>query len=266
MRIAAFILTKNEAIHIERCIKSIKPHVNEVYIIDSGSNDKTLEIASALGAKILKREWCGYSAQINWTISKIGLDYDWLFRLDADEIYDEAMPVCSVIDTDQINKKINGCLVNRNIVFMGKKLRFGTMKNRKTLRLFRPENASCDNRLMDEKIIVSGIPVTVDISITDHCLKGINFWLYKHIKYAELEVEELSRVLHRFSDNRVKSTYYSSPVLFRCFLYFSYRYFFRLGFLDGKAGFVYAFLQAFWYRVIVDQQLITRQTININRC
>jgi len=89
-RIAAFILTRNEEVQIERAIRSLKDKVDEVYVIDSLSEDRTVPIARSCGAVVLEHEFVSYADQVNWAISQLPDDIEWALRLDADEYIGEA--------------------------------------------------------------------------------------------------------------------------------------------------------------------------------
>ena len=90
--ITAIILTKNEELNIERCIKSVSPFVNRIVVVDSGSTDKTLEIAKTLGADIYVHEpFVHYAKQFNWAIDNTDIKTQWIYRIDADEIVTEEL-------------------------------------------------------------------------------------------------------------------------------------------------------------------------------
>ena len=85
--ITAIILTKNEEVNIERCIKSLSGVADRICVVDSGSTDKTIEIAESLGAEIFHHEpFNHYAAQFNWALDNVGIKTTWVYRIDADEV------------------------------------------------------------------------------------------------------------------------------------------------------------------------------------
>ena len=119
MKLAAVILTKNEAIHLRRAIASVKRKVDFVYVVDCFSDDQTAEIAELEGAIVLQRKWDSYPGQLNWALEKIKNHADWILRIDADEFL---LP-----DTDlrlEISRKLNsnssvrGIYCLRSVVYM----------------------------------------------------------------------------------------------------------------------------------------------------
>ncbi|XDZ67073.1 glycosyltransferase family 2 protein [Alphaproteobacteria bacterium LSUCC0684] len=264
---AAIILTRDEELHIERAIRSVEGRVDVIYVIDSLSVDRTVAIAQASGAKVLEHEWISYADQMNWAIAQLPDDIEWVLRLDADEYLsgevDFKAERARLLDE---NSDIQGILCRRSMVFTGTLLRFGGMYKKPVLRLFRKNNAICDARLVDEHIHVDGPVAKANIHIIDDNLKGISFWIEKHNRYAELEARQYLKEQacvpaqatapargHAPSlQKRKRGLYYRLPPAFRPFAYFFYRYVLLGGFLDGYAGFRYGFLQAFWYRFLVE--------------
>jgi glycosyltransferase involved in cell wall biosynthesis len=279
------ILTLNEEIHINRCISSLKNYVNDIVILDSGSSDNTIRIAKDLGARVYFREWDNPSSQLNWAIDNILSKYDWVIRIDADEY------IYNVDNNDNLNNylktlhhSINGVEILRSIKFLGKILKFGGVSDIPIVRIFKPEYAHTDGRIMDEHVMIStGKIIRSNIVIIDDNKKNIHFWLNKHINYANAEFIEYKNLLKNnyklFSLNfnlnkllinfhiekriKLRNFYYLyTPLILRSLLYFNYRYFIKLGFLDGRQGFIFHFLQAFWYRLIIDIMII--QELNKN--
>jgi len=265
-RIAAFILTRNEEVQIERAIRSVRDKVDEIYVVDSLSEDRTVAIARSCGAEVLEREFVTYADQVNWAISQLPDDIEWALRLDADEY------VCGKADIRaEINRllsadsTIEGIRCRRSMVFMGKVLKFGGMHRKPVLRLFRHKNAACDIRLVDEHIRVQGPVRQGDIDIIDHDLKGFGFWMDKHKRYADLEARQfLKEKTFSATRDHVSSgpppslqqkkryLYYALPPVLRPLGYFFYRYIVLGGVLDGYPGLRYSFFQAFWYRFLVE--------------
>jgi glycosyltransferase involved in cell wall biosynthesis len=266
-KIAAIILTRDEEVHIDRALSSLKGKVDQVHVIDSLSTDQTITKAESAGAITHQHPWVSYADQVNWALSVLPHDIDWVLRLDADEyLHPEADIKEELLRLTQHDPDLSGVLCLRSMVFMGHQLRFGGMGKKPVLRLFKKDKAKCADRLVDEHMTVDGHIQSSQIELIDHCLKGIGFWIEKHNKYARLEAEEYHRNLDRQNhpsesaagsdavqaQSRKRGLYYSLPSFLRPLAYFTLRYLVLGGFLDGRAGFYYSFMQAYWYRSLVE--------------
>lgn len=273
MKLAAIVLTYNEEIHIERCLKSLKGVAAEILVVDSYSNDKTIELAQQLGARVLQNTWVNQATQFNWALEQIGTDVDWIIRVDADEYLSEALQ-------QEINKKlpkvleaIAGISVNRQMVFSGKMIRFGGALPIKVVRLLRPGRGQSENRWMDEHIVVEGGVDHFSGDLVDHNLNSTAWWIAKHNNYSSREAVELLNLKHHFLSTEAETggalgaqsakkrwikekIYVALPAGLRALFYFFYRYVIRLGFLDGRAGSEFHFLQGLWYRYLVDVKVL----------
>jgi glycosyltransferase involved in cell wall biosynthesis len=264
--ITAIILTFNEEIHIHRCLKSIYPYVDNIYIVDSFSTDNTTQIAECFypKVKILQNKWKNHSDQFNWALSKIENISQWILRIDADEIL-------SISDGFNLNfelinnQNIDGYFLKREIIFQGDLVKYGAGKNLHSLRLFRTGKGFSQQRLMDEHIYVSGKTSILPIKIIDKNLKTLTWWTEKHNKYATNEAIELLNIKYNFINqptanlsarNSLRVRLYSKlPLKLRAAAYFIYQYFIQLGFMDSKSGREFHFLQSFWYRYLVDSKI-----------
>ena len=272
MKIAVVVLTFNESLHIRRCLESVKAFATEVLVVDSHSTDDTRSIATELGARVVSNPWINYSTQFNFGLSLLTNNVDWVFRLDADEFVTAELASTLRMRLGQVEVQIDGIYVWRELVFLGKNIQHGGLFPLKVLRIFRPSRGSCENRWMDEHIVVQGGTIAFDGSIVDHNLQSLTWWTRKHNDYASREAIDLLNLEYRFlsqptnPQDSVKGgewvkrflkeyLYARLPGGLRAFLYFIYRYVFRFGFLDGKAGTVFCVLQAFWYRYLVDSKV-----------
>jgi len=257
--ITAIILTYNEEIHIDRCIKSISKFVDEIFIIDSFSNDNTIKKARKYKkVKIFKRQFIHQADQMNWALKNLQFKTDWIFRIDADEyIYKSKKNLF----TNNLNdKNINGYIIDRKIKFLGKNINYGVTSPHKTLRLWRKGMAHYPNVSMDEHALVKGKISSLNVMIIDDNLYGFRYWVKKHINYSIREANEYLKLneknyiydrskANKFQKNQI---YYNFPIFIRPFLLFIYSYFFKLGFLTGFKGFVFYFFQNLLYRLLVD--------------
>jgi glycosyltransferase involved in cell wall biosynthesis len=271
MLITAIILTYNESLHIKRCIQSIQPYVREVFVIDSFSTDNTVELAKGLGAKVYQNPFVNQAVQFNWALANCPIKGEWIIRIDADEYIDNRKNIDLQDYLNNIPKEINGLHISRKIKFLGGELKHGTWYPKWNLRIFRAGKGTCENRWMDEHIVLTeGISQKLWFDFVDDNLNNLNWWISKHNNYSDREVADYFFQLEADKQSAVKpkafgsdaerkrwlkKQYHKFPLFFRPFLNFTYRYFFRLGFLDGKQGFLWHILQGFWYRMLVDAKI-----------
>ncbi|MFA5329310.1 MAG: glycosyltransferase family 2 protein [Prolixibacteraceae bacterium] len=277
--ISVIILTLNEEIHIERCLKNASLLSTNVFIVDSNSSDKTVALAKQYTNNIFQGNFDSFSSKLNWAIENLPITTPWTIRLDADEIFTDKFleKVNSVIESQL--PEVSGIYVRRQLWFLNRWMKHGDMYPTYSLRIWKSGSVSCENRLLDEHMILKeGISINSELDIIDNPKTSIRIWIEKHNKYSELEVlsqlnsksnlaPEIKTKLiskkqeesKRFFKDRV---YYKLPLFIRPFLYFFYRYFLKLGFLDGKEGFIWNVLHAFWYRFLIDVKIYeSRKTL-----
>ena len=268
--ITAIILTYNESRHIERCLRSVVSHVERVVVIDSNSTDNTRELAASLGADVLQNDWVNHATQLNWGLDNANIETPWVFRVDADEVFTKELATVLSGVCASAPERVAGFTVNRQIHFLGRWMRHGSIYPLRMLRLFRYGKGRCEQRWMDEHIVVDGDVGHLNADIVDDNLNSLSWWTEKHNGYATREVIDL--LLNEGTDKRVtnvamsrqaklkrwmkESVYGRLPLGIRPALYFFYRYVLRLGFLDGWQGMVFHVLQVFWYRFLVDAKLM----------
>ena len=271
--ISAIILTYNEEMHIKRCLDNLSSIVKEVFIIDSYSTDKTLEIAKEYeNVTILQNKWVNYATQFNWGLKNAPIKTEWVIRLDADEYLLPELIEELEQKIPHLEKGITGITLKRRHIFLGKWMKRGTYPV-KLLRIFKANKAICEERFMDEHIqLLEGTNVEMEYDFVDHNLNNISWWANKHIGYAIREAvdlldiefdltnagatdenKQISEQAHK--KRMLKHKYAMKPLFWRSFAYFIYRYFFKLGFLEGKEGFLWHFLQGWWYRTLVDAKV-----------
>lgn len=271
-KIAVIILTKNEEIHIARAIECVRGFAHSIHIIDSGSTDRTCEIARSLGAEVLAHPWKNYADQFQWGCDNISTEADWLMRVDADEIVEPDLAANLVAQLPMVSSEVAGITFDRKHIFMGRWIRHGGRYPLRLLRLFRRNRGRIEQRWMDEHIVVDGPTIHFEGGFTDHNLNDITFFTTKHNGYATREA--LDAVLHRHGlmagadqaeelnrQARVKRyiklrIYNRLPFYVSATGYFLYRYIVQLGFLDGVEGLIYHFLQGYWYRFLVGAKVL----------
>ncbi len=272
MNLTAIILTYNEDVHIARCLRSVSSVTNNILVVDCFSQDNTLSIARQYGVRILQHEWVSASRQFNWALSQLDPSTDWVLRLDADEYL--SLELVAEIRTrlPDLAADIAGVSCGRRMKFQGKMIRHGGVFPIKIIRLFRRGQGRCENRWMDEHILLKGRSVGFAGEIIDDNSRPLTWWIDKHNRYASREAVELLNLEFRFmprdSDSSLtlvqeagvkrwikEHMYVRLPGGLRALLYFIYRYVLRLGFLDGKVGLTFHFLQGFWFRYLVDAKI-----------
>jgi len=275
MSITAIILTYNEAIHLERAIRSIHPFARQILVVDSGSTDGTAEIAQRLGAEVHTHAFVNQARQFQWALDSLDIRGEWLLRLDADEIIEPDLAQAIADRLPQLPADVVGVKLKRKHIFMGRWVRHGGRYPLVMLRLWRHGHGRVEDRWMDEHVVVwGGRTVTFDGGFADHNLHDLSYFTDKHNKYATREaIEVLNQRLGLFARDealnahsasfqasfkrRVKERLYNRiPFTVSAPLYFLWRYVIQLGFLDGRSGLVYHFLQGGWYRFLVGAKVM----------
>ena len=274
--ISAIVLTFNEEQNIRSCLNSLKDWAADIYIVDSYSTDKTLEIAKQYTDKIYQHPFKNQAEQFNWALDNLPINTEWIIRLDADERVTKELAIEINNKLSDMPVDVSGLYIKRRVYFMGRWIRHGGYYPTWLLRVFRWGKAKCEQKNMDEHIVVSdGKTENLVNDIIDENHKGLSFWIDKHNNFASREMTEIidSRVN---SETQVikpslkgdavqkkrwykENLYLTLPLFIRSFFYFMYRYVIKLGFLDGKEGLIFHFLQGFWYRFLVDAKIFEFQ-------
>lgn len=273
MDLTVVILTFNEEKHISRCIKSLQSFAEEIFIIDSFSTDKTVEIAKDLGVQVYQNPWPNnHATQLNWGLQNCPIRTKWIMRMDADEYVTSELAKEIEQKLDTLEPTATGVYLKCRVYFMDTWIKHGGYYPLWLLRLWQHNKGFCEARWMDEKIkLTEGNAIYFENDIVDHNLKGLTFWTDKHNGYATREMVSVLNTVYDFmSCDEIDANFFGSqaerkrwlklkyaqlPLFLRPFIYFVYRYFILLGFLDGKPGLVWHFLQGFWYRFLVDAKL-----------
>ncbi|MFL6258761.1 MAG: glycosyltransferase family 2 protein [Thermoanaerobaculia bacterium] len=273
--LSVLVTTRDEEANVERCLKSVHGFADQVFVLDSESTDGTVEIARRYAeVRTLAYDHSRIIPWIfQWGLDNLPLRNDWVLILEADqavtpELREEIAALLARPDT----VREDGFYIRRRQIFRGKPLRFGGYGGKVLLKLFRRSRSGLDPVEQDTRVYVRGPVGRLRAPLEEWNVKedSIQFYLQKHLRYAEAFAREeferrrggipwkVAPRLFGTPDERIlwmKSRYYRMPLYVRPFLYFLYRYFFLLGILDGKTGFVFHFLQAFWFRLIVDVRL-----------
>ena len=272
MKLVAIILTLNEAQHLARCMASLEGVVDKVLVADCFSTDDTIRIAKKNGAHVVEHKWINHATQFNWALKQLDEDTDWVLRIDADEYLTHELAAEIRERLPTLGAEVDGVFCGRRMIFQGQLIRFGGVFPIRILRMFRYGRGECENRWMDEHIKVAGPTVNFRGELIDDNLNSLTWWTEKHNQYASREAVEMLNLKYGFMPvdsiaslsggsqagmkRWIKENVYARlPGELRAFAYFFYRYVICLGFLDGRAGTAFHFLQGFWYRFLVDAKV-----------
>ena len=264
--LALVILTYNEEANIAQALDSVAGWASQILILDSLSTDRTLDIARQYGCEIAQHKFESYAKQRNHALEHLPIRSEWVFFLDADEWLPDALKqeISTLIAT---SPEENGFYINRRLIWMGRWIRRGYYPSW-ILRLFRYGVGRCEDRAVNEHLIVQGQTGQLRNHFMHEDRKGVTDWVAKHNGYATREALELFNTRaapdYREIDARLFGTqaqrkrwlrlkvWNRLPPLIRPFFYFFYRYILAGGFLDGREAFIYHFLQGLWYPMLID--------------
>jgi glycosyltransferase involved in cell wall biosynthesis len=272
--LSVVIITHNEEANLGRTLASVKPLVSdgrgEVIVVDSGSTDRTVEIAKSFGAKVFVEEWKGYAAQKNSAIDKA--TGDWILSLDADEEVDptlakliplliskpagftetelenfsrsvggdslDTVELVMAHEEAQAGKEpqdrvdaVNGYWVPRKNHFLGRWIKHGGFWPDPKLRLFRRGYGRFEGRSVHETVKVDGYTAKLkNVSLIHHSYPTLSEYIEHMNRYSSLGAETV------MADSHGKVRFSIVNTILRPLATFVYNYFFRLGFLDGREG------------------------------
>jgi glycosyltransferase involved in cell wall biosynthesis len=272
VNLSVVILTFNSERTIAETIRSAALVSSDIYVVDSFSDDATCDIAQRLGAFVVQHRFVNYAAQRNWAIDNLPLRHEWELHLDADErLSGELVAELRQASLPQQNV-CTGYHVARLVHFLRRPIRHGGMFPVWHMRLFRRGQGRCERREYDQHFIVNGPTGKLRGWLIDDNRGPLTEWVQRHNKWSDAEVRELT------SDHEIplsiepnlfgsplerkrylRRIYQRLPSFMRAFLLFGYRYFLRLGFLDGREGLIFFVLQTFWYRFLIDAKLLEQR-------
>jgi len=260
--VSVIVPVRNEARNLGRCLNSLR-RVGEVYVIDSQSEDTTVEIARSYGAKVMQFHYRGgWPKKRQWAMDTLPLSYEWVLLIDADEALTSSLE--EEIRTNIQNPACDGYFIELQMYFLGRELRHGGTNFYK-LSLFRRDKGRFECRLRDqdssmcdmevhEHVVVNGKIAKLKNPLLHHNVESLSHYIRKHDEYSNWE----ARVWLQGNQSREALT----PTLFGTqaqrrrwlrkwlfalpgspFIFFIYKYILRLGFLDGTPGLIYAGMQ-----------------------
>jgi glycosyltransferase involved in cell wall biosynthesis len=272
--VTLIVTTRNEEANIEKCLLSSDNFIDQVFVIDSESEDRTVEISKRY-AEVVNLPY-NHTKIIpwiyQWGLNNLLIRNEWVLILEADQELTPALKQELQILFSKPRIDENGFYMRRQQVFRGRTLRFGGYGSKYMLKLFRRWAGRLDPDESDTRVYVQGDMGKLSAPIVENNLKenDILFYLQKHLRYVEVFAQEeaqrrregvvwkVSPAFFGTPDQRIlwlKRLYFRLPLFVRPFIYFFYRYFILLGFLDGKEGSIFHFLQAFWFRLVWDIRL-----------
>ncbi|NVM20707.1 MAG: glycosyltransferase family 2 protein [Desulfobacterales bacterium] len=272
MGISVIVLSFNSEETIGATLESVCRVSDDIHVVDSFSTDETLEIARRYGANIVQHVFENYGAQRNWAIDTLALKYDWQLHLDSDERLSGGLVEELNSLKSSFPDNVEGYYIPRLVYFLDHPIRHGGMFPIWHMRLFRNGAGRCESRRYDQHFYVNGATSRLTKPMIDDHRMSLAEWIARHNRWSDAEVDELmspgnrNRAIEgRMQGNPVEKKralrgfYYHMPLFVRPFLLFLYRYVFRLGFLDGRAGLIFFVLQTFWFRFLVDAKLFERR-------
>jgi len=270
--LAVVILTHNEEENLPHALASVTGWAAEVWVVDAGSADRTVEIARRAGAQVVAHAFAGYAAQRNWALRSLPFGQEWVLFLDADEAATPGLRAELAAVLASPPREVAGYYVRRRFVFLGRWLRHGGYYPVWLLRVVRHRLARCEDRGVDEHLVVDGPTARLAHDLLHEDRRPLSRWVERHVRYAELAAADLERPRAGAPPARWRSSepserarwwyervYLRVPLGLRALAYFAYRYVLRGGFLDGREGLVYHVLQGLWYRVLVDAKIMERR-------
>lgn len=277
MRPTAILLSYNSADTLGATLTRARQVSDEIFVIDSFSTDATVALAEFHGAKVVQHAFENYGAQRNWAIDNLPITRPWQLHLDADEVMDDELIAAILALPDEPEHA--GYFVPRYVRFLGRVLRHGGMSPTWHLRLFKTGIGRCEDRKYDQHYLLVGTGTTGELPgvMIDDIAMSLSEWTARHNRWADGEVAELfaadsgeasaGRLVADAKGNpaqrkrALRARYNKLPLFVRPFALFGYRYFFKLGFLDGTEGFIFFALQTFWFRFLIDSKIWEKRNI-----
>jgi glycosyltransferase involved in cell wall biosynthesis len=270
--LSIIILTHNEEKNIEACLKSVLDLNCPIFLVDSGSTDNTLKIVEEFPVQLSHHPFQNYGQQRNWALKNLPIATPWVLNMDADHrMTPELASEINQVLTKPIEKNTKGFLISRRTIFLGQWMKHGGHYPVYHAILFKKDFGHCEDKLYDQHFVVNGHCETLKSDMIDTLTDSLQSFTERHNRWSTLEAEDQfykytlknktglvkAKALGNAQQRRryAKSIYEKFPLFVRPFIYFFVRYFLKLGFLDGKKGLVFHFLQGFWFRFLVDAKI-----------
>lgn len=236
-KLSVTIVTYNEARNIRRTLESVI-WADEIIVVDSGSTDDTVRICNENKAKVFSHERVGIAEVKNVAIEKA--TGEWILSLDADEPIEPALAeeIRALISSP--TRSYDGYRIPRRTFFLGKEMKHGGWYPDYNLRLFRKEKGRFEERAVHEAVKMRGATGVTRYAIEHYAYPNIALFLSKMNTYSSLAINVMAE--------KGIGLYQASwmNIVFRPVFTFVYKYFFRLGFLDGKHGLIINLLHSYY--------------------
>ena len=265
------ILTYNEEANIEHCLDSLASVNAPVWVVDSYSKDRTLDILEARGIPYVQHAFKNYAAQRNWAQANVPKPGEWVMHLDAGERLTPGMARWINESFDPQRADVDGYMFARRAIFMGRWIKYGGYHPIYHLRLYRRHLGHCENKVYDQHFVVDGKTAKAGegADLEDGVMSSLRDFTVSHARWAVFEAVEsilaesdTGEVHAKLMGNPIERkrwlksrVFQRSPLFLRSFMYLFHRYVIKLGFLDGKEGLIFHFLQGFWFRFLVDSTI-----------
>jgi glycosyltransferase involved in cell wall biosynthesis len=255
--LSVIILTFNEEANLAAALDSVKGWAAEVFVVDSYSTDRTVDIAlerAADGVHVVQHRFENYSDQWNWALTRLPIRQPWVLKLDADERATEAFRREVDARLFDAEPEEDAFIIHWRLIFMGRWVKWGGLYPNGNIRLWRRGKGRFGRRDVNEHLLVDGKVGVISSPIDHHDYKSLGHWIDRHNRYSAMQARALlagdvigqtePRLFGRPEQRRMwlRKLYRRLPG--RPLLYFLYRYFLRLGLLDGSAGFRFIFLHS----------------------
>jgi glycosyltransferase involved in cell wall biosynthesis len=270
MKPSVIILAFNSVDTIATTLAQAREVSDDLHVVDSFSTDDTVAVCRQHGAQVVQHAFDSYGAQRNWAIDNLVLRYEWQLHLDADERLTPAL--IASLRALPVSPADSGFLIARLVQFLGRIMRHGGMSPTWHLRLFRNGAGRCEERKYDQHFyLAQGSTSELQGYMIDEIRMPLTEWTARHNRWADAEVMEQTAAIAsvgvqpRFRGTAVerkrslRALYNRAPLFIRPYALFVYRYFLRLGFLDGREGLVFWTLQTFWFRFLIDAKLFEQR-------
>ncbi len=260
--ITILIAAKNEAANLPKCLAALRGRVERIVVLDSQSTDATVEIAHGSGTEVVQFQYAGgYPKKRQWAFETLAIATEWILLLDADEVVPPAL-WDEIADAIQKTDPPGAFFITKGFHFLGRRFRFGGFSFAAVLLLRRGtgrfEELVADYRgsldmEVHERIIVDGSIGTLNTPLIHDDFKGLEAYIDRHNRYSTWEarlrhtfqktgVYGASGIVAKFFGNTQERRRWLKKIAIRLpgesFLWFAYHYVFRLGFLEGRAGWI----------------------------
>ena len=270
--LTVIIITYQEESNIRDCIESVKGVTKNIYVVDSNSSDATQTILGEMDIEFTEHEFITYAQKRNWAQKNNPFKTEWVMHLDADERFTPELSSWLTHEFPEEKKKYDGFLFSRKTIFLNRWIKYGGQYPNYHCRLFKKNLGHCENKDYDQHFVITSNQITwvPKADILNNVVRDIDDLIISHNRWATKEAGEIlsnhgrsvGEVEAKFLGNPIQrrrwlkhSIFEKLPLFIRSFVYFGYRYFLRLGFLDGKEGLIFFVLQTFWFRFLVDAKV-----------